>query len=1227
MDRSGYILDGEPGPPPTLVPSGNGVEGGNFFVDFTLRHATEALPVNFTSVPPVGDLIYQGSFTDAVVNPPGATNTYTVNLAASQTLTLDLTSDGNLQGAIKVLDPSNNTVASATASSKGSEVVLQTAPITGGGTYSIVVGGANNTEGLFNIQATLNAALTTGTHGTIATAQDLTGSFLPLGGSTNSRGAVLGGINQLVVNTGDVYVSERGGPGVAVVANAGGVTSGLNNPVFGTGVVQGINEGPDGNLYVGLDTSFGNGTGGEILKFSPAGALVATIHLPNDTPAVGFYYPYGFAVTGTAANVSFWVPQPNSGNIIHVDASGNLIQKYSTGSGSNPEWAAVRSDGQVFIAEETKSSILQLDPGTGNLTTFVTDSSGLPFGMKFDASNNLYVADIFNGAQVYNTSGTLINTVLDFGANDVKLDPTGNVMIANPTFGSLDKLDTSSNFLASTITPGLPIGDSVAGVDGPTPPAAVIDNFYSFSLGAGQSVTVAYNQLSGTGTATVTLENGSGTVLATATTGPTNFSQVISNFIAPSGGTYYIDVHGNNINYGLTVTRDAAFDQEPNNSQATAQPLPAAGGALGAVFTPPGVTVGKYLEGLDFFNNDCGCIPPDTNNAVGPTQVVEAINTAVQVYDKTTGNILLTQDLSSLLGINAFSDPYIVYDDIANRFVISELVANNSGGDGVALAVSKDATFTDGFLPVQTVDFGSNTLDFDKLGFNADAWVIDGNLFGPSDTPLQIIAVDKTAFLTSNGANFVNYQYQLHPGFPNFFRAEVPAQMHGATAGTPMYLMGEDGFGNGSAAQIITLANELSNSPTFTFTPIPVNPYGFPAAASQPGDPFSVATNDTTFSHADWRMINGHGMLVSAQNVSEPDDGFSTSRVRWYEFSTDGTPSLVQQGTINPGPGVSTYYGAPALDKNGDIGISYMESGPNEFVSAYVAGRTVTDPLGTMSAGTTFAPGIQTGFDFFRAGDYGGISVDPTDGLTFWASNEYAGTDPVYNTALTSFTTAHVQDQDWYSFAATSGNHFTVTLGVPGSSGGAQFVNTLSPTVSVYDPNGNLVVSGTTFVSFTASTTGTYSVAVAGANNTQGEYILQVTDPPGAPVGAVSVAAAQATATPGGSRLAAPVFGGVTASGPAGANNVFMGVLDSNSAATAGNSRTSGPSTVAINGVNQPLPLTVSYSQNGQATAAQSPLTAVDEVVGLGLATTKTRSARLITSLAQSLLSDNDQTS
>ena len=60
---------------------------------------------------------------------------------------------------------------------------------------------------------------------------------------------------------------------------------------------------------------------------------------------------------------------------------------------------------------------------------------------------------------------------------------------------------------------------------------------------------------------------------------------------------------------------------------------------------------------------------------------------------------------------------------------------------------------------------------------------------------------------------------------------------------------------------------------------------------------------------------------------------------------------LVQEGLINPGPGVATYFGAAAIDPSGNIGLSYMESSSTEYVSAYVAGHIAGTPLGTTTAG------------------------------------------------------------------------------------------------------------------------------------------------------------------------------------------------------------------------------------------------------------------------------------
>ena len=110
---------------------------------------------------------------------------------------------------------------------------------------------------------------------------------------------------------------------------------------------------------------------------------------------------------------------------------------------------------------------------------------------------------------------------------------------------------------------------------------------------------------------------------------------------------------------------------------------------------------------------------------------------------------------------------------------------------------------------------------------------------------------------------------------------------------------------------------------------------------------------------------------------------------------------LALQGTIDPGPGIATYYGSAALDVGGNIGFTYMESSSNEYPSMYVTGLVG----GTLQPGIDVAPGTSFLDGFFRAGDYSSVAVDPTNGGTFWAANEYKG-DAFWNTAVASFSFA-----------------------------------------------------------------------------------------------------------------------------------------------------------------------------------------------------------------------------
>src|SRR2546422_12308 len=110
-----------------------------------------------------------------------------------------------------------------------------------------------------------------------------------------------------------------------------------------------------------------------------------------------------------------------------------------------------------------------------------------------------------------------------------------------------------------------------------------------------------------------------------------------------------------------------------------------------------GVQLGQSYDGIDFLGSNCFCLPPDTNAAVGNNFVVQTVNVQIRVFDKTTGVVLLDEPLSTFFGAFSGGDPYVVYDDNADRWYVS---AFDSTDAGLFLAVSADGNPLDGFHTV-----------------------------------------------------------------------------------------------------------------------------------------------------------------------------------------------------------------------------------------------------------------------------------------------------------------------------------------------------------------------------------------------------------------------------------------------------------------------------------------------------------------------------------------------
>jgi hypothetical protein len=132
---------------------------------------------------------------------------------------------------------------------------------------------------------------------------------------------------------------------------------------------------------------------------------------------------------------------------------------------------------------------------------------------------------------------------------------------------------------------------------------------------------------------------------------------------------------------------------------------------------------------------------------------------------------------------------------------------------------------------------------------------------------------------------------------------------------------------------------------------------------------------------------------------------------RWYaiDVSDTGNPTLQDQGDVIDavsGAGQANVYNTyPVVDINaaGDIGITYTQSGTDtstDFMSAYVAGRQASDPVGTMEAPVLVQAGGGLNNDG-REGDLSGINVDSNG--TFWASTEWTDASSQWNEEISNF--------------------------------------------------------------------------------------------------------------------------------------------------------------------------------------------------------------------------------
>ncbi len=397
--------------------------------------------------------------------------------------------------------------------------------------------------------------------------------------------------------------------------------------------------------------------------------------------------------------------------------------------------------------------------------------------------------------------------------------------------------------------------------------------------------------------------------------------------------------------------------------------------------------------------------PPDPNMDVGPNHIVQTVNLVTKIWDK-SGNVLMgpfaTDDFWAGFGgpceLNNDGDPIVLYDHLADRWVVSQFVSSTDQ----CVCVSTGTSPTGTYFRYQFTTPGN---DYPKLGVMGDAYYATFRNFSVGFS-MDAAAMDRAQMLVGGPATIQIFNLSaLNPDVEGF----IPTDLDGPAppAGTPGFIVGHNGGPSLVHNELevyklvadftppITSSLSLASIVTVPQFDLTVNSVPQPS----PGGGLD-ALAQFTMHRATIRDFGSGTNFRMALTHTVDANGANRAGVRWYEIRdntrTGNTWTLFQSGTHSPD---ATHRWMPSIAMNaaGDIGLSYTASSSSVFPSIRATGRLATDPLGTVQSEVTVVAGTGSQTGTSRWGDYSALAVDPSNNSTFVGNHEYVITTGSFN--------------------------------------------------------------------------------------------------------------------------------------------------------------------------------------------------------------------------------------
>lgn len=411
-----------------------------------------------------------------------------------------------------------------------------------------------------------------------------------------------------------------------------------------------------------------------------------------------------------------------------------------------------------------------------------------------------------------------------------------------------------------------------------------------------------------------------------------------------------------------------------------------------------------------------GWIPPDIVMAVGPSHVVQAVNSGFAIFSKTGATQLGYTTFDTFFtpvkppGWSGFLfDPRVIYSPEHQKFAMLALGLDQVNLGSYFFVAISQTTNPNGAWWIWRINsnFAGFTGDawLDYAGLGADGWgvYVTGNyyLWAGGYKYSTIISLNPGMFSggNANGWQFVDLQWPSAAAAASLQPA-LPLSIAGGAE--TFFLNSWGSFGN--QVLLWTLTGDRTSSPTLVRSTVNTTSYdAIFQNIDQPGSATHIDGGDARIMNAFYSQRRVYGTLTSDTNANTTSSGAFVAKVN--------VDSKVAEWNVTVDGGPGWYYFYPALvigDSAGtspsvSVFLSWTNPASNRFASSAV--KTYlrppahqAGPFPSLALGQAAYVALDSN-NRNRWGDYQGAAFDFSSG-TVWGSVEHAGTGNAWRTQI-----------------------------------------------------------------------------------------------------------------------------------------------------------------------------------------------------------------------------------